>query len=53
MNELEGDYDTFAKDLAWTAYWEAHQQVYGVEKTKPIDRRTAKHQFEQWWERNI
>jgi hypothetical protein len=52
MNGLEQDYDTFAKDLAWTTFWQGYKGGRGVESYKKITKRTARSQFERWWELN-
>jgi hypothetical protein len=48
----EQDFDDFAKDMAWTAFWQGYREGYGVEDYDDIDRRTAMSLFERWWDRN-
>ena len=40
------------KELAFEAYWQGYQTGYGVEVTTDLDKKTAKTQFERWWEIN-
>lgn len=45
-------YTDSLKQLCWEVYYSGYTNGYGVEDAKPIHKRAARSQFEQFWERN-
>jgi len=52
VDGLQQDYDNFAKDLAWTTYWQGYKDGRDIESYPPITKKTARSNFEQWWKLN-
>jgi recombinational DNA repair ATPase RecF len=48
----ESKIDDMVREIAWNHYWEGYKLGKDVESFSEIDKRSARSQFERYWERN-
>lgn len=48
----EGKLAEMVREVAWNHYWQGYKLGSDTENYSGISKRTARHKFERYWERN-